>query len=111
MEAGLKVEMVRKMMLVRHFENKWGECYMREETGGLPPSIGTGQEAISVGACLALKRGDYVFTTHRGQAPQIAMGLDINRIMADLFCKRTGYNKGKSYHVTDMESGVVGMGA
>ena len=49
--------------------------------------------------------GDYVFTTHRGQAPQVARGLDPKRIMAELYCRRSGYNKGKSYHVTDIERG------
>jgi pyruvate dehydrogenase E1 component alpha subunit len=38
------------------------------------------------------------------------MGLDVKRIMAELYCRRTGYNKGKSYHITDFSRGVVGMG-
>jgi pyruvate dehydrogenase E1 component alpha subunit len=59
---------------------------------------------------MALKPGDFVFTTHRGVGPQVAMGMDPNRIMADLCYRATGYNKGKSYHVTSIEHGVVGMG-
>jgi TPP-dependent pyruvate/acetoin dehydrogenase alpha subunit len=105
-----KIEMLRKMLLIRHLEYKWGEAYENREIDGLPPSLGTGQEAVSVGTCLALKPGDYVFTTHRGVGPQVAMGMDPDRIMADVCYKATGYNKGKSYHVTSTEHGVLGMG-
>jgi len=59
---------------------------------------------------MALKPGDFVFTTHRGVGPQVAMGMEPDRILADLCYKATGYNKGKSYHVTSIEHGVVGMG-
>jgi len=110
MDQKTKTEMLRRMLLVRYLENKWGEAYENREIDGIPPSLGTGQEAVSVGACMALKPGDYVFTTHRGVGPQVAMGMDPDRIMADVCFKATGYNKGKSYHVTSMEHGVVGMG-
>jgi TPP-dependent pyruvate/acetoin dehydrogenase alpha subunit len=105
-----KLDMLRKMLMIRHLENAWGKAYLDEEINGIPPALSTGQEAVSVGACMALENGDFVFTSHRGQAPQIAMGLDPKRIMAELYCRRTGYNKGKSYHVTDFRRGVVGMG-
>ena len=110
MNAKRKIEMLRKMMLIRHLEYKWGDAYKSHDIDGIPPCLSTGQEAISVGACMALRRGDFVFTTHRGQAPQVAMGMDPKRIMADLYCRATGYNKGKSYHVTSVEKGVIGMG-
>ena len=102
--------LLRTMVLIRRLETAWAEAYFREEIGGIPPALSTGQEAVSAGACAALGPGDYLFTTHRGQAPQVARGLDPKRIMAELYCRRTGYNKGKSYHVTDMGRGVVGMG-
>jgi TPP-dependent pyruvate/acetoin dehydrogenase alpha subunit len=110
MNGERRLELLRQMLLVRRFEDAWGEAYRAEEIEGIPPALSTGQEAVSVGACAALESGDYVFTTHRGQAPQIAMGLDPKRIMAELYCRRDGYNKGKSYHVTDVARGVIGMG-
>jgi pyruvate dehydrogenase E1 component alpha subunit len=106
----MKMELLRTMLLIRSLENAWGEAYFREEIGGIPPSLSTGQEAVSAGACAALEPGDYVFTTHRGQAAQVARGLEPKRIIAELYCRRTGYNKGKSYHVTDVMRGVIGMG-
>ncbi len=110
MDQKTKIEMLRRMLLIRHLEYKWGEAYGNREIDGIPPSLGTGQEAVSVGTCMALKSGDYVFTTHRGVGPQVAMGMDPDRILADVCFKATGYNKGKSYHVTSMEHGVLGMG-
>jgi pyruvate dehydrogenase E1 component alpha subunit len=102
--------LLRTMLLIRRLETAWAEAYFHEEIGGIPPALSTGQEAVSAGACAALEPGDYVFTTHRGQAPQVARGLDPKRIMAELYCRRTGYNKGKSYHVSDVSRGVIGMG-
>lgn len=110
MDAAMKLGLLRTMLLIRRLEAAWAEAYFREEISGIPPSLSTGEEAVAVGACAALEQGDYVFTTHRGQAPQVARGLDPKRIMAELYCRRTGYNKGKSYHVTDVSRGVIGMG-
>ena len=105
-----EIDLLRTMLLIRRLEAAWGDAYARDEIGGIPPALSTGQEAVSAGACAALEPADVVFTTHRGQAPQVARGLDPKRIMAELYCRRTGYNKGKSYHVTDVSRGVIGMG-
>jgi len=105
-----RLGLLRTMMLIRAVEDAWAEAYFAEEITGIPPSLSTGQEAIATGACAALADGDFVFTTHRGQAPQIARGLDPRRVLAELYCRRDGYNKGKSYHVTDVSRGVIGMG-
>ncbi|MBI2528657.1 MAG: thiamine pyrophosphate-dependent dehydrogenase E1 component subunit alpha [Candidatus Rokubacteria bacterium] len=110
MNAEGKCELLRTMLLIRRLEGAWVEAYVQEEIGGIPPALSTGQEAVAAGACAALGPGDFVFTTHRGLAPQVARGLDPDRIMADLYCRCGGYNKGNSYHVTDMSRGVVGMG-
>ncbi|MCC7121657.1 MAG: thiamine pyrophosphate-dependent dehydrogenase E1 component subunit alpha [Gammaproteobacteria bacterium] len=105
-----RVALLRTMLLIRAVENAWADAYFAEEITGIPPSLSTGQEAIATGACAALADGDFVFTTHRGQAPQIARGLEPRRVLAELYCRRDGYNKGKSYHVTDVSRGVIGMG-
>lgn len=109
-DAAAMRELMRTMLRIRAVENAWGEAYRLEEITGIPPSLSTGQEAIAAGACAALGEGDFVFTTHRGQAAQVSRGLDPRRILAELYCRRTGYNKGKSYHVTDVSRGVIGMG-
>lgn len=103
-------ELMRTMLRIRAVEKAWGAAYLGEEITGIPPALSTGQEAVAAGACAALDEGDFVFTTHRGQAAQVARGLDPKRILAELYCRRSGYNKGKSYHVTDVDRGVIGMG-
>src|SRR5690606_32345901 len=109
-DGSAPVELMRTMLRIRAVEKAWGVAYLAEEITGIPPSLSTGQEAIAAGACAALDEGDFVFTTHRGQAAQVARGLDLRRILAELYCRRSGYNKGKSYHVTDFSRGVIGMG-
>lgn len=111
MNSKVKIEMLRRMMLARLLDDNWGKSYQAHEMDGIPPSLGTGQEAVSIGTCMALRHGDFVFTTHRSMAPQVGMDLETNRIMADLYFRATGYNKGKSNHVTDIEKGVIGMGS
>lgn len=103
-------DLMRTMLRIRAVEKAWGDAYLNEEITGIPPSLSTGQEAVAAGACAALDDGDFVFTTHRGQAAQVARGLEPARVLAELYCRRTGYNKGKSYHVTDVTRGVIGMG-
>lgn len=108
--AEFERELLRTMIRIRKVETAWAAAYLADEVGGLPPSISTGQEAVSAGACAALEEGDFVFTTHRGQAPQVARGIDLKRLLAELYMRRDGCNKGKSYHVTDVARGVIGMG-
>ena len=110
LSAAEKREMLATMLRIRRLEAAWGDAYLEGEVEGIPPSLSTGQEAIYVGANAALKDGDVQFTTHRGQGPQVAAGLDPDRILAELYMREDGYNRGKSYHVTDVDSGVIGMG-
>lgn len=69
-----------------------------------------GQEAVAVGACLALRRDDWVVSTHRGHGHLLAKGGDPNRLMAELFGKATGYGGGKggTQHMADFAVGYLG---
>ena len=105
-----KRDLLETMLRIRRLEQAWGDAYLDGKIEGIPPSLSTGQEAIYVGANAALEDGDYQFTTHRGQGPQVAAGLDPDRILAELYMRADGYNSGRSYHVTDEDAGVIGMG-
>jgi pyruvate dehydrogenase E1 component alpha subunit len=106
------------MSLIREFEErlKW-----LVETGVPVGAVHyyTGQEAVAVGVCAALERTDYIASTHRGHGHCIAKGVDVRPMMAELYGKATGTNKGKggSMHITDVRVGmlgvnpIVGMGA
>jgi acetoin:2,6-dichlorophenolindophenol oxidoreductase subunit alpha len=69
-----------------------------------------GQEAIAAGACAALRREDYITSTHRGHGHCIAKGADLGRMMAELFGRKTGYSKGRggSMHIADRSHGNLG---
>lgn len=83
-----------------------------------PIHLSIGQEAISVGACQALGRGDVVFGTYRSHALYIAKGGSIKKMIAELSGKATGsaYGKGGSMHLGDPKiamlatSAIVGTG-
>jgi len=91
--------------------------YAAGEFGGyLHPYIG--MEAIAAGACAAIEEKDYLVSTHRGHGHCIAKGADLNKMMAELLGKVTGYCKGRggSMHIADTElkmlgaKGIVGGG-
>lgn len=69
-----------------------------------------GQEGIATGVCAALKKGDYIASTHRGHGHCIAWGADINKMVAELLQKDTGYCKGYggSMHIADISQGNLG---
>jgi acetoin:2,6-dichlorophenolindophenol oxidoreductase subunit alpha len=108
----------QRMSLIREFEErlKW-----LVETGVPVGAVHyyTGQEAVAVGVCAALEPTDYIASTHRGHGHCIAKGVDVRPMMAELYGKATGTNKGKggSMHITDVRVGmlgvnpIVGMGA
>jgi 2-oxoisovalerate dehydrogenase E1 component len=109
-EKLLKIEMMRRMWLIRIFE----EALAAEFHAGNVPAealhLSIGQEACAVGACFALGSTDYMTTTHRGHGHLIAKGVDLNRMMAEIFGKAEGSCKGKGgcMHVAQADVGALG---
>ena len=101
--------MYRRMVLIRSFEETIYNAYSRGIMPGLA-HLYTGQEAVAVGVCLNLGKSDNITSTHRGHGHLLAKGGDPKRMMAELFGKSTGYNKGKggSMHIVDMSLGILG---
>jgi len=104
------IEMYRLMMRIRTFE----ERVLKEISSGVVPRGGahlySGEEAVAVGACANLRTDDYITSTHRGHGHLIAKGARTDLMMAELFGKETGYNKGRggSMHITVPELGILG---
>src|SRR5258708_26214063 len=73
----------------------------------------SGEEAIAVGVCQALRRDDYITSTHRGHGHCLAKGASIDRMFAELLGKAAGYCRGKggSMHIADQETGNLGANA
>jgi TPP-dependent pyruvate/acetoin dehydrogenase alpha subunit len=111
--AGLTPEQLigvyRNMPMIRRFEEALKDLYARGDMPGLA-HVYIGEEAVAVGACTALRRDDYITSTHRGHGHVIAKGGDIGRMMAEVMGRRDGYCKGKGgeMHIADFELGMLG---
>jgi TPP-dependent pyruvate/acetoin dehydrogenase alpha subunit len=103
------VLMYARMLKIRHFENRVKDLFAAGEMPGFV-HLYLGEEAVAVGACAALNDDDYITSTHRGHGHIIAKGGDVKRMMAELYGKATGYNKGKggSMHIADPSLGILG---
>jgi pyruvate dehydrogenase E1 component alpha subunit len=99
----------RRMRLIRRFEERVIELVNANEIAGVTHEY-IGEEAIAVGVCSALRAEDVITSTHRGHGHIIAKGGDVRRMMAELFGRSTGYNRGKggSMHIADLALGIYG---
>jgi TPP-dependent pyruvate/acetoin dehydrogenase alpha subunit len=103
------LELLKKMLLVRAFEEKAGELFKQNLIPGFI-HLSIGQEASSVGTCSVLRADDYVASTHRGHGHMIAKGADPKLMFSELLGKTAGYCKGKggSMHIADFSLGILG---
>jgi acetoin:2,6-dichlorophenolindophenol oxidoreductase subunit alpha len=102
-------EMLRQMQTIRRFEERASADFHAGGIYGVVHSY-IGEEAVAVGICSALNREDQIISTHRGHGHCIAKGADLNRMMAELYGRETGYCKGKggSMHIADFGIGMLG---
>lgn len=97
------------MYRTRRFEEEVFEFYKR----GLMPGLAhlyLGEEAVAAGVCGALEERDFIGSTHRGHGHLVSRGADLNKMMAEILGKATGYSKGKggSMHIMAMDKGILG---
>jgi TPP-dependent pyruvate/acetoin dehydrogenase alpha subunit len=112
------IELYTIMMRIRQFEERIMPLLKEGKIKGTAhPSVG--QEAVAAGVCGVLEPTDYIVSNHRGHGHCIAKGMKTTEMMAELYAKRTGSNKGKggSMHIADLDqyiigcTGIVGSGA
>lgn len=103
------LEALRKMHLIRQFEEGAEDSYMRGLIHGTM-HLSIGQEASAMGICLPLTNDDQITSTHRGHGHCIAKGADVKRMFAEFFGKTTGYcaGRGGSMHIADVTTGNLG---
>ena len=103
------INLYRVMLTIRRFEERVVIDY---HSGAIPGIVHSyiGQEAVATGVCTNLRRDDRVISNHRGHGHCIAKGADLNRMMAEIYGKKTGYCKGKggSMHIADFGIGMLG---
>jgi acetoin:2,6-dichlorophenolindophenol oxidoreductase subunit alpha len=102
----------RTMVSIRLFEEQVNELYTRALMPGLA-HLYSGEEAVAVGICEALRPDDYITSTHRGHGHCLAKGASPDRMFAELLGKEAGYCRGKggSMHIADPATGNLGANA
>ncbi len=106
------IEMYKIMQTIRMIEQKIEAEYKYDEIK-TPIHLSIGQEAVSAGVCIHLKKDDCVIGTHRSHAQYIAKGGDIKKMIAELYLRKTGcsFGRGGSMHLIDAEAGILGSTA
>ena len=91
--TGSSVSLLHTMYTIRFFEERVKLLYQQGQiTGAVHLYIG--QEAVAAGVGAALRRDDFVTSTHRGHGHCLAKGGDLRLTMAELMGRATGYCHG-----------------
>jgi len=100
---------LESLLAIRFFEEAVDGLFARGLMHGTM-HLSIGQEAVATGVCQALRKTDFITSTHRGHSHCIAKGADLTRMMAELLAKQTGYCRGRggSMHIADVETGNLG---
>jgi TPP-dependent pyruvate/acetoin dehydrogenase alpha subunit len=106
------LRLYRQMLAIRLFEERVNDLYTRALMPGLA-HLYIGEEAVAVGVCEALRRDDYITSTHRGHGHCLAKGASPDLMFAELLGKKAGYCQGKggSMHIADPDTGNLGANA
>jgi TPP-dependent pyruvate/acetoin dehydrogenase alpha subunit len=114
-------DMYEWMVTARHYEERLQEEYLEGKQPAFDISAGpipgelhlaAGQEAAAAGVCAHLRDADTVTAPHRPHHVAIAKGVDLKRMTAEIFGRRTGLSKGKGghMHLFDPDVNFAGSG-
>jgi pyruvate dehydrogenase E1 component alpha subunit len=108
----LNPEDIRKiyetMLKIRMFEIREKDLIQTEQEGFAHSYVG--EEAIATGVAAALRKDDFITSTHRGHGHMIAKGGELGKMYGELYGRTTGYCRGRSgsLHIADFDLGVLG---
>jgi len=97
---------------IRNVEERIAEEYPRNQIR-CPTHLSIGQEGVPAALSTLIEKNDFFVSTHRGHAHYLAKGGDLNKMIAEIYGKRTGCSGGKggSMHLIDKEKGFMGTSA
>lgn len=106
------LRMYRQMVKIRVFEDNANRLYLEAKMPGLTHMY-SGEEAVAVGICEALRTDDKITSTHRGHGHCVAKGADFKLMFCELLGRAEGYcgGKGGSMHIADQANGNLGANA
>lgn len=104
--------LLRKMLLIRHFEEKCAELYSAQKISGFL-HLYIGEEAVAVGCMEALGPEDAIVATYREHGQALARGISAKSIMAEMYGKQEGCSGGRggSMHLFDAAARFYGGNA
>ena len=102
-------EIYTTMRRIRAFEERTAELFQEGLVKGTAHSY-VGEEAIASAVGSILRDDDYMASNHRGHGHCIAKGAKLDRMMAELMGRDTGYchGLGGSMHIADMNLNILG---
>ncbi|MCT8997327.1 thiamine pyrophosphate-dependent dehydrogenase E1 component subunit alpha [Chelativorans intermedius] len=106
------LRMYRQMVRIRVFEDNANQLYLSAKMPGLTHMY-SGEEAVAVGICEALRVSDKITSTHRGHGHCVAKGARFKEMFCELLGREEGYCRGKggSMHIADQSNGNLGANA
>ena len=104
-----KKNLLKTMLRIRLFEEAVDQLIKAGKVFGTT-HLYIGEEAVAAGACAALRKDDYITSTHRGHGHCVAKSGDLNRMLAELLGRKHGCCRGKggSMHIASFADGILG---
>jgi len=103
------LELYRRMLLIRRFEDTVQDLFLKGEVHGTT-HLYSGQEAVAVGVCSVLQAQDRVAGTYRGHGHALALGVEPQGLLDELLGRASGVCGGRagSMNVIDLEHRLIG---
>lgn len=108
-DPGILKDLLYQMRRIRAVEETIAKRYCEWQMR-CPTHLCTGQEAVAAGVCAALRKDDFIVSTHRAHGHYLAKGGDLKKMLAEIYGKETGCSGGKggSMHLIDESAGFMG---
>lgn len=108
MDRDKLLDIYNRTMRIARFDEQMRSVIMSGKLATLYYTV-RGQELVTAAMMAALNTDDYLVTTYRGQHDQIAKGVPLNLLIAEIAGRETGTCKGKggSMHITHPATGVM----
>ncbi len=103
------LQLYRMMLKIRLCEESFVEPILKGDIR-CPVHLCSGEEAVAVGICHALKKTDCIFGGHRSHGHYLAKGGGLKELVSEVYGKETGCSRGRggSMHLIHPEIGMLG---
>lgn len=107
--TNLLISELATMLRIRILEERVGDL-AQDGTIKTPVHLAIGQEAAAVGVSRHLRATDRVFSGHRSHSHFLALGGDLDGLIAEILCRESGVagGRGGSMHLIDSAVGFSG---